>query len=467
MRILLPLLWLILPALACAPSRMPFDLPPLVVSADGRFLLQASPTGGRPFFYLGDTAWELFHRLSREEADTYLQDRAAKGFTVIQAVVLAELDGLQTPNAYGQLPLTDFDPTRPNEAYFEHVDWITRRAASLGLYIGMLPTWGDKWNKRWGVGPEIFTPEHARTYGEWLGRRYRDRSNIIWIMGGDRIPETDTHRAIIHAMAEGVRQGDGGTHLMTFHPMGTRNSAEFFHDQPWLSFNMVQSGHGSERDGANYTYQRENYARTPAKPTLDGEPRYEDHPAAWRPEELGWYDAADVRRAAYWGLLAGACGTTYGNHNIWQMWQPGRAPIAWARTSWRQALHHEGSEQMAYLRRVFESRPWQRLVPDSTLVLSDNPRDGAHVLAARSQDGDFAFAYTPQGRPVRLDLQALKGEQLRTWCFNPRDGLAWELGTFPRDSVPAFEPPARGRGSDWLLVVEDAARGYGPPGIVP
>src|SRR5688572_30626223 len=116
----------------------------LKVSDNRRFLVTE---GGEPFFYLGDTAWELFHRLNREEAGRYLQNRADKKFTVIQAVVLAELDGLNTPNAYGHRPLEGNDPARPNAAYFEHVDWIVNRAESLGLTIGMLPTWGDKWNK--------------------------------------------------------------------------------------------------------------------------------------------------------------------------------------------------------------------------------------------------------------------------------------------------------------------------------
>lgn len=110
----------------------------LKVSENGRFLVH---TDGRPFFYLGDTAWELFHRLDREDANAYLENRAAKGFTVIQAVVLAEVDGLHVPNAYGDLPLHGNDPTRPNEAYFTHVDYIVERAAALGLYLGMLPTW--------------------------------------------------------------------------------------------------------------------------------------------------------------------------------------------------------------------------------------------------------------------------------------------------------------------------------------
>src|SRR5690606_14962370 len=130
----------------------------LKVSENKRFLVFED---GTPFFYLGDTAWELFHRLSKEETEKYLENRREKGFTVIQAVVLAELDGLNTPNAEGEKPLIDNDPAKINEAYFQHVDWVLEKAEEKGLFIGLLPTWGDKWNKKWGVGPVIFTPENA------------------------------------------------------------------------------------------------------------------------------------------------------------------------------------------------------------------------------------------------------------------------------------------------------------------
>ena len=178
----------------------------LAVSDNRRFLVYED---GAPFFYLGDTAWELFHRLDREETEFYLQDRAAKRFTVIQAVVLAEYEGLTAPNAYGHLPLIDNDPARPSEAYFAHVDAVVARAEALGLIVGMLPTWGDKWNRKWGLGPEIFTPENAEAYGRWLGARYAE-SPIIWILGGDRPIEAEIHREIIRAMAQGLREGDGG-----------------------------------------------------------------------------------------------------------------------------------------------------------------------------------------------------------------------------------------------------------------
>src|SRR5688500_10665924 len=144
----------------------------LKVSDNHRYLVREN---GKPFFYLGDTAWELFHRLNREEADRYLKDRADKGFTVIQAVVLAELDGLRDPNPYGHVPLLNEDPTKPNEEYFKHVDYIVNKAEQLGLYIGMLPTWGDKvFKNTWGTGPEIFNLQNARVFGEYVGRRYKN-----------------------------------------------------------------------------------------------------------------------------------------------------------------------------------------------------------------------------------------------------------------------------------------------------
>jgi len=142
-------------------------LPRLKVSENRRFLVTDKE---EPFFWLGDTAWELFHCLNREEAELYLKNRAERRFTVIQAVVLAELDGQNDPNPYEHTPLKDNDPTQPNADYFRHVDWIVAKANSLGLYIGMLPTWGNNWNKT----NSIFTPQNAEAYGEWLGKRYAD-----------------------------------------------------------------------------------------------------------------------------------------------------------------------------------------------------------------------------------------------------------------------------------------------------
>lgn len=421
------------------------------VSTNQRYLVNEH---GDPFFWLGDTAWELFHRLDREESTRYLENRAKKGFTVIQAVVLAELDGLGDPNPYGDIPLNDLDPTQPNEAYFEHVDFIVDKAEELGLVIGMLPAWGDKFNLKWGEGPEIFTPENAEDYGVFLGKRYRDKP-VIWILGGDRNPEEEYHIEIINALAEGLEEGDGGSHLMTYHPQGGGNSARWFHEYDWLDFNMFQSSHG-RLDNPNYSVTLETYRKEPIKPVLDGEPNYEDHPVNWDPEN-GWFEAFDTRQAAYWSMLSGAMGHTYGNHNIWQMWEPGREPVSSARTPWYEAIDYPGAFQMQYFRRFFEARPFHKLVPDHDLVLSDSLENSSPALAARERDGQFVVAYIPHGQDITIDLAPMKGQRIRAYWYNPRIGKHISLKEFTADTSHEFDPPGNPRrGNDWILLLDDA-----------
>lgn len=450
------------------------SLPRLKVSDNRRFLVTED---GRPFFWLGDTAWELFHRLNREEAELYLKTRAAQGFTVVQAVALAELDGLNTPNAYGHRPLLDNDPTRPDvrdgpgNDYWDHVDWIVQRANALGLYVGFLPTWGDKWNKKWGVGPEIFSPENAEIYGEWLGRRYK-HAGLVWILGGDRPVENDTHRAILRAMARGLRRGDGGAHLITFHPVGGQGSAQDFHDEDWLDFNMRQNGHVAEFTG-RYDQTRKDYHRTPVKPVLDGEPIYEDHPVSFDAAKLGHSIAADVRRPLYWDLFGGACGHTYGHHSVWQMWAPGRQPVNHPLMPWFEAIQQPGAAQMQHAKHLLLSRPFLTRVPDDSVMVTDRvptsvPGAGRYrFVATRDADGTYAMVYAPVGRPFKVRMDVIRGGKVRAWWFNPRDGTARAAGTFPNTGQRVFTPPDPGEHLDWVLVLDDAARNYPPPGQGP
>jgi hypothetical protein len=439
--------------------------PRLKVSENSRYLVTAD---GQPFFWLGDTAWELFHRLDREEAGRYLQNRAANRFTVIQAVALAELNGLADPNPYGQLPLIDNDPTRPNEAYFEHVDWIVQRANALGLTIGFLPTWGDKWNRKWGSGSEIFTSENAEVFGAWLGRRYKE-AGLVWILGGDRPIETDQHRAIIGAMARGLRAGDGGAHLMTFHPMGGASSADWFHDAPWLNFNMRQNGHVAEFTG-RYDKTRVDYDRMPSKPVLDGEPIYEDHPVSFKPGELGHSIASDVRRPLYWNLFSGAFGHTYGHHSVWQMYAPGRKEINLPLMPWYEAIEQPGARQMQHGRALMESRPFLSRIPDPDVIVtgpipSSMPGTGRyHFAATRDAGGSYAMVYAPVGRPFAVRMDKITGPRVTAWWFNPRNGEATLIGEFANSGAQTFTPPDAGEMMDWVLVLDDAAKNFPAPG---
>ena len=440
-------------------------LPRLRVSDNHRFLVTEKDD---PFFWLGDTAWEIFHRLDREGAERYLLNRAKLGFTVVQAVALAEFDGLHTPNAYGATPLHSDDPTQPNEAYFTHVDWIVRRANALGLYVGFLPTWGDKWNIKRGAGPEIFNANNAEQYGAWLGRRYKD-DGVIWILGGDRPVETDAQRGILAAMARGLKAGDGGAHLITLHPSGGQGSASWVHDEPWLDFNMRQNGHGAEFTG-RYDQLAVDYARTPIKPVLDGEPIYEDHPIAFDAAKFGHSVAADVRRALYWDLFSGAFGHTYGHHSVWQFWDATRTPVNNPLLPWTGAIDQPGAQQMHHARTLLESRPFLTRVPADDVIVADRvptsvPGAGRYrFVATRDTDRTYAMVYAPVGRPFTVHMAAVAGREVRASWFNPRTGAATAIGTFPSDADRTFTPPEPGELLDWILMLDDAAKGYRMPG---
>lgn len=455
-------LLLVAAALSLAAPRALAAEHPLRVHPNKRYLVQAD---GQPFFYLGDTAWELLHRLDRDETDRYLRDRARKGFTVIQTVILAELDGLTEPNAQGDLPLHDQDPEKPNEKYFQHVDWVVARAAELGLTLGLLPTWGDKLFERHVFpGPRVFNPRNARSFGAYVGKRYAGRP-IIWILGGDRNPASPADLATTRALAEGLRSADKSG-LITFHPRGPGRSSDYFHKDAWLSFNMVQSSHAA-RGFDNGAFIDHDYALRPPKPTLDGEPRYEALVAGfyWKDaSSMVRFDDTDAREAAYRALLAGAAGHTYGNGNIWQMWSPKHKPVLGANIPWNEALDHPGSFQMGHLRRLFESRPFTLLVPDQALIVKQPGGEERFVRAARASDGSFAFVYVPQGDPVTVDIGRMKAVDLDAHWFDPRYGIAYHLHRGEPTSMVTFVPPTRGRGQDWVLVLDAKEKGYPAPG---
>ena len=452
---------------------LPGAAPRLRVSENHRFLVRED---GSPFFYLGDTAWELFHRLNREEADRYLEKRARQGFTVIQAVALAEMEGDTTPNASGHLPLLELDPARPAvkegpaNDYWDQVDYVVNKAESLGLFVGFLPTWGRYWHDPVKNGKPLFTEENAGTYGEWLGARYRDKP-IIWILGGDRGVENETQKAVIRAMAHGLRKGDGDRHLITFHPPGGGGSSAWFQADDWLDFNMRQNGHGAEFTG-HYDQTRADYDRTPVKPVIDGEPIYEDHPVSFNAKNFGHSIAADVRRAFYWDVFGGACGHTYGHHSVWQMWAPNRAPINNPLLTWVEALDQPGAGQMRFGRRLMESRPMLTRVPDDSVVAPDRVKTSVpgagryHFAGTRDSSGSYAMVYVPAGRKFKVRMERITGPLVTAWWFNPRDGEAKRLGEFPNSGEREFIPPNPGEMLDWVLVLDDAAKHFPPPGAL-
>jgi len=473
-------------------------LPRLRVSENGRFFVKAD---GSPFFYLGDTEWGLFH-LSREDAELYLKDRAAKKFTVIQAVVTF-WGGLDRPNAYGETVFVGGDPTRPNEAYFRHVDYVVDKAESLGLYIGMVPIWSKEYvqqdrsmleNPSFGTSirsairaekPSVVDKSSAYTYGRFLGRRYRDKP-IIWILGGDWFASGTEE--IWRAMAAGIAEGDGGTHLKTYHPKSPRSSSQWFHNDAWLDFNMLQTGHTSLN--RNYDLVAADYDRIPVKPVVDGEGGYEGIADAMAPPNK--IEPYDVRRIAYCGVFAGAAGYTYGANGLFGAASraTGRGPRAGRGAAagggaegiqdeggpgrgpgmpWKEALQIPAGAQMQYLRALIESRPMLLRIPDQWLLVNDPMGTTDRIQACRASDGSYAFIYTASGTKLRIRIvdriyEKLSGSVIRAWWYDPRLGTSIPIEEFSKTESRTFTPPSSGRGNDWVLVLDDAARNFPSPG---
>jgi len=411
----------------------------LQVSPNGRRLQHAD---GTPFFWLGDTAWELFHRLNFEEVETYLDARQRWGINVIQAVGLAELDGIRVPNRYGELPLIDEDPTRLNPTYWDYVDEVIVAAAQRGMYVGLLPTWGDKINRDWGAGPVILDEANAFQFGELVAARFNHRPNLIWVNGGDRDPKD--RRAVYDALARGLRTAST-PRLMTFHPCGCRSSAMDFHGAEWLDLNMQQSGHG-HREEVPDRMMEEDWNRLPIKPVLDGEPRYENH-APFADSQGCHMDGDDARKAAYMTVFSGAAGVTYGCHAVWQFASEAAFPINRPIGFWHESMDLPGIRYYAVLKELMLSLPFLDLLPapDRVREASMDPWRAPRVLA--TDDGDVIAIYLPQGGTVQVRLD---GPATVQWV-NPRNGS--QSQPVPVEEGRITSPGGTSEGLDYVAIV--------------
>jgi len=434
------------------------ELPLLKVSENGRYFQDEN---GHPFFWLGDTDWLIFTKLTREEVDLFMDNRVEKGFNVLQVSIL---HGLGDVNIYGDSALIHknvakpliTDGSNPNDSvqydYWDHADYIIDLAGEKGLYVAIVPVWGN--NVKYGG----VTLEEATIYSRWLAQRYADRNHIVWLNGGDTFgnDSIETWRVLGRTLKEkGERQ------LVTYHPRGRCSSSDWFHEEEWLDFNQIQSGHRRyDQDDTERAYGQDNwrfiaddYNMDPVKPTIDAEPSYEGIPQGLHdPNEVYW-DHNDVRRYAYWSVFAGGFGYTYGHNAIMQFHsRDGADPAFGAREYWDIALNSPGSQQMKHLKNLMLSRSFFDRVPAQEL-LADNGQKYDYKIATRGQD--YAFVYTYRGGEIVLNMALLKAQRIRASWFNPRIGTYSFIGEFDGKGIGRFEAPGLVEdGNDWVLVLD-------------
>ena len=434
--------------------------PGLVISENHRYL---ATENGDPFFWLGDTGWLLFKNLSREEAAEYLDDRKAKGFNVIQVMVIHDIN--RSINFYGDSAISARRLERPvitngnspddpqQYDYWDHVDYIVNLAGHRGIYIAMVPVWGS--NVRSGK----VSRDQACRYTEWLALRYRDNENIIWVNGGD-VQGTDS-TGIWNAIGETLRRNDPG-YLITYHPFGRTQSSMWFHNASWLDFNMFQSGHRRyDQDTAglaygedNWKYMMTDYNMLPVKPSLDAEPSYEAIPQGLHDGSQPRWTDSDVRRYAYWSVFAGACGFTYGHNAIMQFHKQGNPEPAYSvMETWEEALNAPGASQMIHLKELILSKPYFERRPAQELLVG--PNGEKHDYTAVTRGGDYVFVYTWTGRDIEISTDLLHWDSFKASWYDPRTGSNEYIGTYSTGGSREFDPLGeKEAGNDWVLVLE-------------
>lgn len=418
---------------------------------------------GEPFFWLGDTAWLLFNKLKREEADAYLEDRKEKGFNVIQVMTLHSLNAV---NAYGDTALVKENVAKPvttpgnrfeNEKeydFWDHVDYIVESAEKKGLYMAMVPVWGS--NVKAGKVSE----EEAGEYARFLAERYKDNNNVIWLNGGDTFGNEYTE--VWKNLGKTLKDNNPDK-LVTFHPRGRTQSSDWFHNEPWMDFNMFQSGHrrydqdDSEKGYGedNWRYVEVDYGLKPVKPTLDGEPSYEGIPQGLHDTTQSFWKDKDVRRYAYWSVFAGATGYTYGHSSVMQMHRPQDEGSAYGNKKyWTEAIDDPGAGQMKYVKQLMLKYPYFERIPDQSIVAGQGEK---YDYQAATRGENYVLVYSYNGRNITVNMGKIQGDEVEASWFNPRNGETQEIDTFKNEGKQEFDPPGKKEdGNDWVLVLTSA-----------
>jgi hypothetical protein len=417
---------------------------PLQVSKDRRYLMGQDRL---PFLIVGDTAWSLIADLKEADIKAYLDDRHKRGFNAIVVNLLEHKFATNAPrNRAGLEPfMKTGDFATPNTEYFDFAHRVVGWANERGISVWLAPAYLG-----WNGGDEGFFQEinaggraKLQAYGKFVGERFKDSANIVWLLGGDYAAPKQ-HQWAISDLAQGIKAA-GAKQLMTVHG-GQQSAVDVLGDQDWIDINTTYS-----YDKDLLRLYRKDYERKTVRPFVLIESTYENEHGS-TPEQ--------VRRQAYWAMTCGACGQFLGNNPIWHFDGPGlfKAP-----RGWRAELDGTGSRDIARLRTAFVNRPWHELVPDrkNTLVTKGIGEGTGTITAATTRDNGLAMIYIPstgrEARELSVDLGRFPRGVRASW-FNPTDGGYRPAadGALANTRISALRTPGDNgtRTNDWLLIIE-------------
>jgi hypothetical protein len=435
---------------AATSAKPHFPIYPLKASPNNRYLVDQDNV---PFMIVGDSPQSLLGRMSKSDAAYYMANRQRYGINTLWVNLLCNEATACNPDGttFDGIPpvTTPGEISTPNPEYFKRVDDMLKIAAGYGITIllNVAETAG------WLHILKANGPDKAADFGRYIGNRYKDVPNIIWMYGNDFQTWADpTDDAVALAVAKGVRSADPNhihTTELNYPTSGSLDDARW---EPLV-----------ELDGA-YTYYPthaqvlKEYNRPKFRPVFLVEANYEfEHYANTDGGSL-----PNLRHQEYWTMLSGATGQLYGSNYTW------RLPTGWF-SNWRSHLDTAGVMQLGYMNNLFAPRKWYDLVPDQThRVVIDGYGTPApsgtgsvatdtYATAARTPDGTLIIVYIPTLRPITVDMSSLLGPTAAHW-YDPTTAEYIPVSGEPFTNVGArqFTPPGNNHDGDgdWVLVLE-------------
>jgi len=419
-------------------AAIPQGIYPLKVSKNGRYLVDRFES---PFLMNADAGWTLLHKLKIEEVRVYFSNRKAQGFnTIFLQLLPPKPDG---SNVYGEAPFQpQSDFSAPNDSYFRYVENVIREAAKMQLLIALAPAWLGCCRANWHDVQYQNGAEKCHFYGAYLGNRFKKYHNVVWIMGGDRDPlrEEQAQRTVAMAIKTAAPK-----QLITYHAAAAHSSTDVFSGEQWLDFSMIymhfqnKQGGGANETPQVYEAALTEFQKVPRRAFVLGDAQYEN-------ENLG--NDFMMRRQIYWTILNGGSGQCYGS-STWEF-----------SSNWRTIMALPGVNQMGIFYKIFSGLPWYIFRPD---ISNDILLEGRGVIGgddyatvAVIPNHRMAAIYLPTGRTVRVNIEKIKGSNIRALWINPRTNKRWIGGYFKPQGSRELTPPTLDE--DWLLLVGNVGR---------
>src|SRR3990167_2486878 len=393
----------------------------------------------------------------------YLDNRQAKKFNTIMANLVEhkwkgdystfDVSGGAPSNIFGDKPFTSkisyngvnyYDLTATNDKYFDYAGQIIQEAANRDIYVFLYPLYLGLWSDEgWYAEAGANGTARCRTYGRYVGGKYKNLTNIVWVMSGDRNPtaaETDCHRE----MVAGIKENNPNA-LFTAHAKRNDSARDIFGGETWLNLNSTYTDYlGVPSESLN------DYNRSPVMPAFLLEAIYEGESSI---------NATGLRQQSYWSLFSGSTGQFFGHGTL-----SGGSALWSFRSGWPTSMDATGSREQVHVKSLMDSRRWYRMLPDQnkSVVLNGGGTTPNYIAALRASDGETVMVYISGGQTVNMAMDKVSGGNAKAWWYNPRSGANTSIGTFTASGSRNFSPPSS---EDWVLVLDDATKNLSAPGI--